>query len=303
MVDEAINTQKRLQLVTISFKYGLPTFNPNEKSVIFKPFQRITEHGKETGYISHLFLNTCDKNRIDTGNEIDSISKLLMSEEFETKIPLDDIKVLGCICYTKGKKILFYPSFATTYLTKFKNRDRPELHMENINIDHFSLEPSSEKWHITYPGGHIKDLKTCKIENDLIYWFGMSINSEVKLEQVYRYNTFAYLCPLSDAERRIQDIESSLKYRDEHLITPPIGDKYNNKDFFYHFEFYVKIDSSIAPKKLGISHLPSSSLLNIQMSETIQFISYEIDIPKFKGQLVLVATKITGKLTDNVILS
>lgn len=293
----------RLQLVNIEFKLGLSTSNPNDDSVIFKPFKRIIESGKETGHVSYMFLNTDDENGVSVENEICTIDELLKSEEFQAKIPPDKIKVLGCICHTKGGQILFYPSFTTSYFTKFKNRDQPERHIEKINIDHFSLEPSFKKWHITHPGGHIKDLKTCKIEDNLTYWFGMSINSEVKLEQVYRNNTFAYLCPLSDAERRIQDIESSLKYRDEHLITPPIGDKYNKEDSFYHFEFYIKKDSSIEDKKIDPFHLPGSSILYIQMSEECQYFCYDIDIPKFKGKLVLVAAKITGILTDDIILN
>lgn len=147
----------RLQFVNVSFKFGLSASNPNHKSVIFKPFQRIIKTGRETGYISHIFLNTYDKSSTFSENEIDNANQLVISEEFQSQILPEYIKVLGCICYTKGMKILFYPSFATSYLTKFKGRDKPEMHMENITIDHLSLEPSLGKWHMTHSDGHIMD--------------------------------------------------------------------------------------------------------------------------------------------------
>lgn len=296
-------THMRLQLVNISFKFGLSASNPNPKSAIFKPFQRIIKNGRETGYISHIFLNIYDKSSTFSEYEIDNADQLVISEEFQSQVPPEYIKVFGCICYTKGKKILFYPSFSTSYLTKFKDRDKPERHMEHLTIDHLSLEPSLGKWHITHSNGHIKDLKIRKIDDNTIYWFGMSLSSEVELEQVYQNNPFDYLCPISDAERRIQDIASSLKYRDENLITAPTIDKYINKDSFYHFEFYIKIDSSTPSKKLGIFHIPDSCILHSPISEKILWISYEMDIPKFNGKLIIVATKISGKLTDNVIFS
>lgn len=292
----------RLQIVNIDVDVGLPTFNLNEKSVIFRPFQRIIKKGRETGYISYIFLNTHAKSLTCSKNEVDNIGDFLLSEEFQARIPPEDIKVLGCICYTKGKKILFYPSYATSYLTKFKDRDKPERHEENISIDHFSLEPSFEKWHITHSKGHFKGLKTLKIDGNIINWFGLSINSEVELEQAYRNNPFNYLCRVSDAERRIQDIASSLKYRDDCLITAPIIDEYSNKDSFYHFEFYIKIDSSIPSKEPGILAIPNQRDLQIPVSEKMKTIIYEIDIHNFKGKLKIVATKMAGKLKDNVLI-
>jgi hypothetical protein len=293
----------RLQLVNINFKFGFSASNPNRKSVIFKPFNRIITNGGETGFLSHIFLNTHNKSSTFSIEELDNVNEFVISEEFQSKIPPEYIKVFGCICYTNGKKILFYPSFATSYLTKFKDRDKPEMHMENITIDHLSLEHSLGKWHITHLDGHIRDLKIHKVDDNTIYWFGMSLSSEVELEQVYQNNPFGYLCPVSDAERRIQDIELSLKYRDQHLITAPSLDKYSNKDSFYHFDFYIKIDSSIPSKKLGIFHIPDPCILDISISEKIPWISYEIDSPNFSGKLIIVATKISGKLTDNVIFT
>lgn len=293
----------RLQFVNINFKFGLSASNPNRKSVIFKPFNRIITSGGETGYLSHIFLNTHDKSSTFSRDELDNVNEFVISEEFQSQIPPEYIKVFGCICYTKGKKILFYPSFATSYLTKFKDRDKPEMHMKNITIDHLSLEPSLGKWHITHLDRHIRDLKIRKVDDNTIYWFGISLSPEVELEQVYQNNPFDYLCPVSDAERRIQDIASSLKYRDEHLITAPAIDKYSNKDSFYHFDFYIKIDSSITSRKLGIFHIPDPCILHIPISEKIPWVSYEIDIPKFNGKLIIVATKVSGKLTDNVIFT
>lgn len=305
MVEENNNiTHMRLQVVNISFKYGLPIFNPNEeKSVIFRPFQRIIKNGKETGYISYIFLNTFDNSRSYAENEIDLMNEFTISQEFQAQTFPEKTKVLGCICHTKGNKILFYPSFPTSYLTKFKDRNKPERHIENITIDHFSLEPSFEKWHITHLDGHFKNLKTHKIDDNIIHWFSMSIDSKVELEQVYQLNTFAYCCKVSDAERRIQDIASAVKNYGQDLITAPISDKYDKDNSFYHFDFYIKVDSSIESKKLGIFHIPSSCILNMSESETIQWTSNEMDVPKFYGKLVIVATKMTGKLTDNVILT
>ena len=270
-------------------------------SMIFKPFNRITEEGKETGSISYILLNTHTKSSTFSENEFANIDKVLLSEKFQSQLPTENMKVLGCICYTKGKQILFYPSYPTNFFSKFKDRNKPEKHMENISIDHLTLEPSFDKWHVTHSKGHFFGLKTHKINGNVINWFGMSINSDVKLEQAYQYNIFHYLSPVSDAERRIQDIEASLKSRDDCLITAPIIDENNNKDSFYHFEFYIKIDSSIPSKIPGVLAVPTLVDLQIPISGKMMWVTYEIDIPNFRGKVGIVATKIAGKLKDDVL--
>lgn len=239
-------------------------------------------------------MNTYTKSSTYSENAV--INEFLISDEFQTQIPPNYIKVLGCICYTTAGQILFYPSFPTDYLTKFKNMDKPEKDLRNITIDHFTLEPSFKKWHVTYSTCnskdqklHLRGLNTQKIDDNIINWFGMSINSEVKFEQAYRINSFSYLYPVSDGERRIQDIASSIKYRDDCLITAPIIDEYSDKDSFYHFEFYIKIDSSIPSKNLDL-YPPNPNALQIPISGKIRFIAYDINIPNFKGKLEIVAT-------------
>lgn len=294
----------RLQFVNIGFKYGLATSNPNNKSVIFKPYDRIIERGKETGYISYLFLNTHTESSTFSENEVNNVDNILHSEEFLSKISAEYIKTLGCICYTKGKQILFYPAYTSNFFKVFTDRDKPLKHEKNILIDHYTLEPSFENWHITYSKGHYRSklLKTRRIDDNLINWFGISINSNVKFEQVFQNNAFAYTVQVSDAERRIQDIAASLEYKKEYLITAPIIDDSSNKDSFYHFEFYVQVDSSILSKKPGIIALPNQENLQIPISGKMMYTDYEIDIPNCKGKLIIVATKVAGILKDEALI-
>lgn len=294
----------RLQFVNIGFKFGLAKSNPNYNSVVFKPYNRIIEKGKETGYVSYVFLNTHIESSIFSEKEVGNIDNIVNSEEFLSKIHAEYIKILGCICYTKGKQILFYPAYTSDFFKVFKDRNKPIKHEKNISVDHYTLEPSFENWHITYSKRHYrrKLLKTRKIDGSLINWFGISINSEVKFEQVYQNNAFAYTTKVTDAERRIQDIVASLEHKKEYLITAPIIDENSNKELFYHFEFYIQIDLSIPSKKPGIIALPNQENLQIPISGNIMYTDYEIDIPNCKGKLIIVATKVSGKLKDEVLI-
>lgn len=294
--------EMRAQIVNIELKYGLPEINPNKKSVIFRPFDRLINSGKPTGYLTYIFLTTNEQLSTCGKTKIHEFGEKISTDFFEKSIPPNSIKILGCLAYSTGNKIIFYPSFTTRYLIKFKQRETPEKVIENINIDHFSLEPSLLKWHITYPNGHIYDFTTKQVNEDVFHWFSISIKNSVKLEQSFKSNPFGYLCPVSDAERRVQDIADSLKGREEHLLTVPHIDEYNYSNSFWYFDFLI-IKPQAGAKKIGpIFAFSRDTKINAE-TDALPFFTYEMKIPKAECKLIIVASKVPGFLSDDIIIS
>jgi hypothetical protein len=281
----------RAQLVNIKFDHGIEGGNEKQRSVIFRPFNRIIEQGKPTGYVKFLFLNT-EKKDWDFTELKDT-----------KKIPAQTLRVFGVLCHTEGGKILFYPGFTSTYLLKYRDRDKPTRNIPKINIDHFSLERSLNRWHITHSTGKVENHTVKHLAEGIIRWFGISIKSTVKLEQVFQYNPFAYLCPVSDADRRVNDIAESLKYRKEIVITPG-NSNCRIEPIFWHFEFYIKTDPKTFGKSLGLTHIPvKETNLLIPKDSQVPWFSYETDILPFYGKLVIVSTTVPGILPDDVVIS
>lgn len=300
MKDEETKNEVSAEIIFLRLQYGMPKIpNPKKDSVLYKPFNRLIEGGAPIGYIKPLILNTSFFQFID-GNKADYTNSL----EYLVQVPHENLKILGCLCYSEGQKLLFYPSFNSTYLTHYTDREDPIRHYPKIDVNHFSLENNLKKWHVTHMDGHIHNFKTQKINKNLIFWFGLSVQNSTELEQAYRINPFGYLCPLSDVERRRSILMNTIKHLEEIVITPSTLEKVESNNYFWHFDFYYKMGSDPIQGDMGYTWVFNPlNFDEVPDERTIPWVSYDSDIPNHDGRVVIVARKISGKLKDQVLIT
>src|SRR5208282_3995476 len=106
------------------------------------------------------------------------------------------LRTLGTLCHTPGRQVLFFPGIPIRRLSWFTRREdktkRPELPPLVQYLDHITLEPDFSRWHATLLTGHrVKEIKipkwrTRKINENLLFWFSLSVRDPSVLEATPR---------------------------------------------------------------------------------------------------------------------
>jgi hypothetical protein len=130
----------------------------DDNYVLVRPFRRVLEKGKPMGTINYVFYQE-DNNYF----------------------------VLGAFVYSDRQRIIFFPGILDRRMTISPEGD--ELLGKGIlqHIDHLSLESSLRTCHLTLVEKETLHAKYNKfntklIQDDMFYWFSMSIQDAWKLE-------------------------------------------------------------------------------------------------------------------------
>jgi hypothetical protein len=267
----------------VDLKFELPLGadkeSNNEQSALFRPLRQLVKHGKPIGNINYLFLKT-----------------------------EGDYRVLGSVCFSPGKQLVFFPGIQGTYMKAYDGKSKLLANYDPFLVDHFTLEPKFKKWHITEnktKAGRVQNLKTREISPGLFAWFGMSVRQEHNFESLYRVNKWTFEYPEGDVERRLDDIRHSRDNSIFHVITPNGNNIKKHKPYFLHFDFLVNkgLNASTLPSE--IIRVPEEPLAKKMLTESdrIETTYHDIKIPGFDNLLVIVATYIPGTLSEKFILS
>ena len=108
--------------MSLDLDFGIDGENRDTKSAIFRPWRWIAGTGRPTGTVNWMFL--------------------------ETGEPVVRLRILGSVCFTPAKRVLYFPGFVSHTLIVY-DKDSSPVDEREFEIDHFSLEPTGRRWHIT----------------------------------------------------------------------------------------------------------------------------------------------------------
>ena len=186
----------------------------NPESGLLRPFRYILTTGKPLGKIVYLFYRE--------GSEY---------------------YVLGTLA--KTKRLLFFPGGDSGQMVDLQ-------FAKTIHIDHFTLEPNCNQWHVTFkekPSG-IRDSskKTWRINDNLILWFVIQARSINDFERMPSRIQTSLIHKESEIERRSREI---LLARDGAEFRICEVNDHLQKPYVINFEFFVsrtnKIDFANIP--------------------------------------------------------
>jgi len=274
--------------------FGVYEHQENQDSLLFRPYRRLGETGAPMGTLNHLFLPTGEPfpRTVTKGLRLlrlwDTISPARRHPILRTTV-----RLLGTLCYSDGGMILYFPGYHAW---------QPGKGGIPFLVDHFSLEPGLDRWHITgVDKSRVRYLGVKEIAPDLIYWFAISVQEALKFELIYRESTFTFPCPDSDARRRMCVAISATKDAVFNIIECPDA-RLDDGPSFWHIEFAVKRG---APPDLLPSfplHLPPVPLADVRTSAQLPVRAHTVRLVGFDGTVLITATRISGRLTFPFIL-
>lgn len=187
----------------------------NRTSALVRPFRILLDEGRSIGRINYLFYQS------------------------------DKTRVLGALCFTTPKRLLFFPGIAKRnprWITE--GATLRTIGQANELIDHLTLESDFNSWHVTMLGldnsrrSVLRRYRTKEILEGVTYWFGLSILSDNILEECPNEIRMVFSSSSKDADRRIKIVKSSGENSVNHVF-PLYTDASVTGSSFIHFDFIV----------------------------------------------------------------
>jgi hypothetical protein len=242
----------------------------HKDSALVRPFRRVLETGKPIGTINYIF--------------------------YQEK---DDYFVLGAFVYSDRQRVIFFPGTVDRRVTISPTGE--EVLEKGIlqHVDHLSLESTLRTCHLTLfekesINARYSKFNTKLIQDDIFYWFSMSIQDAWKLEPSpktqeikIRWHNYA------DLKRRYSIIMNS---RGDSVFNVTRADYHPQEHFFINFEFFVSLRQSrnYVPQS-GIYHtglVPATKMRDQRKEARSRF--HHILLKGFEGSLWVRVTKIIG---------
>jgi hypothetical protein len=242
----------------------------DDNSALVRPFRRVLEKGKPIGTINYVFYQENN-----------------------------DYFILGSFVYSDRQRIIFFPGILDRRMTISPEGD--EVLGKGIlrHIDHLSLESSLRTCHLTLLEKETLHAKYNKfntkwLQDDMFYWFSMSIQDAWKLEPApmtqeirLKWHNF------SDLKRRYSIIMNS---RGDSIFNITRVDDHPQEQFIINFEFFVS-------RRQSREYIPQSGIYHTGLVPTVKMKDqrkeimsrfHHILLKKFRGSLWIRVSKITG---------
>jgi hypothetical protein len=280
-----IKQTKQIPL-NLDFEVGKKIRNKNRNSVIFKPWAKLINNGEPVGKIFYIFFNNDEKD-------------------------LSDLNILGSVCFSKGNQLLFFPGFPADFIEYFDSEGKILESRKNFIIDHFSLENTLDRWHITSKNAdgssiRIENRNVIKLDENCIHWLTLDINTTTSLEKLCQNNQIQFDCFFNIIEKTEAEKKNARSNIDD-LIIRPSDARVDDGPAFWHFEFLIK--KGDAPFNPAILSMPILGLnekifpIKIPSTSGIPIKYFEFKIPDFSGMFIIRATQISGTLSRSAIIS
>jgi len=275
-------TGRHTFIVTCSFEFGVGK-TQDESSALIRPFRVLVIEGRPFEWISHLFLKS------------------------------DNFYVLGALCLTMNKRLLFYPGLIARTPQWYVIRSKLSKIESGCFIDHLTLEANLKSLHVTMldlnskKSGSISKFKTKKPAEGLTYFFGLSLRSERDLELSPQEIRFLFSSSESDCERRARIITDSAKASVSQILELPFTVT-KSQDRFLHFDFLVGLQNrnslkNIVPAPTAAPTGPPALKEIVSTPKSIETQIYPVKLPLLGGTLWIVASVRDGELSEKAVFS
>jgi hypothetical protein len=224
------------------------------------------------------------------------------------------LKVLGSVCLTPRKRILFFPGVIERNVNWLKSKQSEQQSIKSTGfVDHLTLEENRNISHITLLDenhekvnknkGGLSSFKPRLISNDILYWFGLSVKNLAFLETTPATLEFAFPCPSSDSLRRARAHEYAIKKAKNHIVQLPSNGILKQTQFI-HFDFYIA-PKNISMKEFDLdppTEMPIVSNFSQILNEKIEYRACPVALEGLKERIWVLVSKYNGILADKVII-
>lgn len=150
------------------------------------------------------------------------------------------VRWLGIFVHSAGDRVLFFPGDAApnTHVRAVEhNSDRWN---QPFKIDHLSLEPDWQSWHLTSPQSrdHLGKLATEKLDSERTFWFAMSVAAD-NLRLARNTTRVVADTPTGDTNRRTAVFQQSRKGAIFQMMTLHTDHQKIPTNGFLHFSVVV----------------------------------------------------------------
>lgn len=275
-------TERHTYVVTSSFEFGAGK-TQDQWSALIRPFRVLVVEGRPFEWISHLFLKS------------------------------DSFYVLGALCLTMNKRLLFYPGLIARTPQWYVIRSKLSKMEEGCFIDHLTLEANLGSLHVTMldlnsrKSGSIRKFKTKRPAEGLTYFFGFSLRSERDLELSPQEIQFLFSSSKPDCERRARIITDNARASLSQVLKLPFTVT-KSPDRFLHFDFLVDVQNrnslkSIVPAPTAAPTGPPALKEIVSTPQSIETQMYPVKLPLLERTLWIVASVRNGELSEKAVFS
>jgi len=255
----------------------------DESSCLIRPFLQLLHTGIPPGKINYIFYR-----------HVDEVSYNL-----------------GSLCYSEGKRIIFFPGFqARDLLWRIDKKGASSKYdLSDFVVDHFTLDRDFKKTHLTLLKKHKTaekeypaTFKTLKLDGNVHFWFGLSIQCPSLLEPTPETITISAPTPASDAKRRMQEIIDARKDAIFHIVEQADKGPFSSEEFI-HFNFFVCPGDVDIPKEHVFLSLPTKEpiVMNFDSQEPLPYRQHHVALTGTDKKIAVTVSRHVGKLKNNVL--
>ncbi len=118
-------------------------------------------------------------------------------------------KWIGAFVLSDNSRLIFFPGFRHQYDSVTLSQGKPDREKHAFTIDHITLEPTRNRWHVTSPSSkkHLpgrRGFPAADLGSGRRLWFGMSVSDFDGLREVKREIVVCGKVPPSDATARLE---------------------------------------------------------------------------------------------------
>lgn len=270
--------------LTLTFSIGEGT-DHSQSICLIRPLLKLVRTGKPIGKINYIFYHHLDGKYYN----------------------------LGSLCRTEGRKILFFPGFQLRNLMWLLNNkgDLKRFDMPEFLVDHFTVERNLKKVHWTFlKKDKINEKKypaffpTYPLNENLIFWFGLSVQDPSLLETTAKEAKFTFASPPSDTERRIKNIEDARKEAVFHIVEHVDKRRFSENEFV-HFNFFICPKDYGIPKEHVFLSLPTKEPLvsNFQSLDLTPYRTHYVSLLGFDSTIAVLASRHKGILRNKILIA
>lgn len=254
----------------------------NDESALTRPFRQLFHAGKPIGKINYIFFK---------GN----------------KWPT---RILGALCFTPGKRLLFFPGLNHRKINwKLSRGGKKISFFFNYGLlDHFTLERDFKRWHATIitspsePKPKRPSFRTYRVDRNTIFWFGLTIQKPEVLEMTPEEHRMIFSCPPRDSERRAKLLVEAREGAIFHLVhLEKVKIRF---DDFVHFDFFI------APPTVDVKKFPCFVPMYEPMVRNYSQIeggtpirSHPVMLPGMKQRVWVMVSKHHGEVSEKSIIT
>jgi len=253
-----------------------------ESCSLARPFRVLFEDGRPLGRINYLFFAP----------------------------PTGPHFTLGAVVRTPADRFLFFPGLKSRKVNWFARGENIITLTTKPGelLDHFTLEPDLQNWHVTILTEGRKKTKTPRfrarrIGDNLVFWFALSIRSPQNLEPTPKNLEMVFRSTREDSERRTKLLDEARDGAIFNITQLPEGSESVGPGEFMNFEFFLDLNGTSYNGEALAPLQPPAVKMPIEIPRLNPMRAHTVTIPGWSGRVVVSAYTLRGLLADDCVIS